>query len=178
MAAIPNIISAEPLDPMSGQGALDVDETSRHWARMRAAGRGRGGGGGGVGGGGKVLGGGGGGVGRGRGGWLEKENQNAADRGGLGLGRGGGGLGGGREGGIGGWDRPERRSAFGRQPGMGESEGINMWPRERQLEKEERERNENLWDDVVKEGGKEGAGGGGGEGGWTMIFLTTWLKAR
>ena len=36
MADIPGIISAEPLEPVwSGNGALDADEASKHWARLR-----------------------------------------------------------------------------------------------------------------------------------------------
>lgn len=36
MADVPGIISAEPLEPVwSGNGALDADEASKHWARLR-----------------------------------------------------------------------------------------------------------------------------------------------
>lgn len=36
MADIPGIISAEPLEPVwSGNGALNGDEASKHWARLR-----------------------------------------------------------------------------------------------------------------------------------------------
>lgn len=37
MADIPGVISAEPLDPVWGGegGAVDADEASKHWARLR-----------------------------------------------------------------------------------------------------------------------------------------------